>query len=413
MAQEITTDLYVRLGIDRTLDEAAIKKYLNKLRSQNAKRRQNPPSSEKGAALAEESKLINEALQTLCNKEVRAQYDKALQAAYDSGQVVSKKEKAYADILEQALQYYDENKYPEAIDLAKQLVEGQTNDVRAYILLSYCYEETGKYAPAMEVLDSATRIFGDTPDLCQLGARFSSNAGAYDTAQEWVNRLMVATDGSSLAHTEQIYLHLVKSDEDLAFQEIDHYIAENPEDGVFKREMAYALVGHQYAYYKDDTINDIIYLDTKEGYDKCLGICEKAVSLYQDDYTTKSLEDVQSFGERIHDPWNDAPIRSLFTNALMFTLLAVLTAGATLVPAILFAILGGLLAHYSNRPKWQIYRTYYTGELGREEKIAHDIGIWLYRNTDGIWKEVVRWLIRIVVDIFRFALWLATGGPFR
>lgn len=412
MATEVTTDLYVRLGIDRSLDEAGIKKHLNKLRSQNAKRRQNPPSKEKAAALAEESKLINEALQTLCNKEVRAQYDEALQAAYDSGKLYSKQEKAYADILEQALEYYDNNKYAEAISLAEKLVEGQTNDVRAYDLLSRCYAETGKYAPAIQVLDKATSIFGDTPDLCQLGARISTNAGEFDSAQQWVNRLMQVAEGSSLAQAEQIYLHLMKSDENLAFQEIDQYISEHPEDGVFKQQMAYALVGHQYAYYKEDTTNNTIYLDTKEGYDKCVMVCEKAVSLYQDEYTTKSLEDAKSFGEKFHDSWNDAPIKSLFANAGMLTLIGLLFP-PTIIIAIPFAILGGILAYYSNRPKWQIYRTYYTGELGKQEKIAHDIGVWMYYHTDGLWKDVLRWIVQAILAILKFVVWLATGGPFR
>lgn len=397
MAMDVTTDLYVRLGIDRTLDEAGIRKHLNKLRSQNAKRRQNPPSEEKGAALAEEAKLINEALQTLCNKEMRQQYDEALQVAYDSGKIFSRQEKAYADILEQALEFYNDNKYTEAIDLAQKLVDGQTNDVRAYDLLARCYAETGKYAPAVDVLNKATSIFGDTPDLCQLGARVLSNAGEFDMAQLWVNRLMQVAGGSSLAHAEQIYLHLMKSDENLAFQEIDHYIAEHPEDGVFKRQMAYALVGHKYAYYKEDASDHTIYLDTQEGYEKCVAICEKAVSLYQDDYTTRSLEDARSFGEKSWNSWNVEPIKYTAGFGVLTLFLALSSGGRGDASMILFALFffaaAGTLIYYSFRPRWQILRTYYTGEYGVAERIVHTIGVILYK-----W---IHWSIRFAIWSFK------------
>lgn len=45
----------------------------------------------------------------------------------------------------------------------------------------------------------------------------------------------------SIGHSEQIYLHLRKGDEDLAFQEIDSYITAHPDDEEFKQGVAYDL----------------------------------------------------------------------------------------------------------------------------------------------------------------------------
>ena len=80
-------------------------------------------------------------------------------------------------------------------------------------------------------------------NLYWLGARIASvGTKDFDDAQKRVNKLLEIGPDNSIGHSEQVYLHLQKGDEDLAFQEIDSYIAAHPQDDGFKKNVAYDIV---------------------------------------------------------------------------------------------------------------------------------------------------------------------------
>ena len=68
-----------------------------------------------------------------------------------------------------------------------------------------------------------------------------------------------------------------------------------------------------------------------------------------------------------------------------------------------------ILIYYSFRPYWQINKTYVTGQMGTGEQIVSTIGD--YAARFGGW--LLRFIVKAVLAIFKFVLWLCTGGPFR
>ena len=58
---------------------------------------------------------------------------------------------------------------------------------------------------------------------------------------------------------------------------------------------------------------------------------------------------------------------------------------------------------------WQINKTYVTGQMGTGEQIVSTIGD--YAARFGGW--LLRFIVKAVLAIFKFVLWLCTGGPFR
>lgn len=217
-----------------------------------------------------------------------------------------------------------------------------------------------------------------------------------------MNKLLQIAPHNSIGHSEQVYLHLRKGEEDLAFKEIDTYIAEHPQDEGFKRGVAYDIDSYSNSCYYYDQAQNATFIADKESYEKCLKLRTKATEVFSDEHTQKMLEDAKFYGQKEWDSWNIDAIRTLSVYALIFLLL---------VPVIGFILLAVdiALVYFSFRPYWQINKTYITGERGALENAITMIGD--VAAKFGI--QLLRFMWITALEMIRFCIKIATGGLFR
>lgn len=114
------------------------------------------------------------------------------------------------------------------------------------------------------------------------------------------------------------------------------------------------------------------------------------------------MENAQYFGKKEWDSWNIDSIKSLsiYGAILLFLLWPV---GLALLA------IDAVVIYFSFRPYWQINKTYVTGKMGAVERLVTILGD--YAARFGGW--FLRFLVKLVVAIFRFVVWLANGDLFR
>ena len=195
--------------------------------------------------------------------------------------------------------------------------------------------------------------------------------------------------------------------EDIAFQQIDQYLSQSPNDEAFKRETAYNLISFANTCYLEDSETGSLVIADKNSYLKCLTLCQKAYSLCQDKYTKENLESAQYFGQREYNHNNSYELKWLWPLSVLsifalvpafgyissFTDFLVILLGLCvyLVPAILLTIV-------SFRPYWQINRIYYTGKAGWFETLV----IWWGRITVALVKFAIKafiWIFRLIFSL--------------
>lgn len=199
------------------------------------------------------------------------QYDEALDKAYKDGKIKDETEAQMQSLIEQARQYYRKGNIKLAAQCAQQAIDGKVNDPSAYDILARCHFNMQNYPKALEVIDAGTLVFTDNLNLHWLGARIATvGTQNYDDAQNRVNQLLAIAPDNSIGHSEQIFLHLRKGDEDLAFQEIDSYVAAHPQDEGFKRGVAYDIDAYSNSCYYYDQAQNATFIADKEAYEKCL-----------------------------------------------------------------------------------------------------------------------------------------------
>lgn len=195
----------------------------------------------------------------------------------------------------------------------------------------------------------------------------------FEEAQQRVNALLELAPDKSIGHSEQIYLHLRKGDEDLAFQEIDSYITAHPDDEEFKQGVAYDLDAYSNTCYYYDAAQNASFIADKTSYEKCLALRSKAVEIFEDEHTQNQLERAKYYGQKEWNDWNMPAIKSLALYGTIFTIIGFAADMFLAFGIVLYAVMG-VLIYFSFRPYWQINKTYVTGEMGTAEKIINRVG---------------------------------------
>ena len=393
---DVTYDLYKELELDRSWDEATIKTKLKEIQRLWTKRQSACNDKEQLLLITDILSKVEDGFRYLVKAIRRKQYDEALDKAYKAGLIKDETEAKMKSLLDQARQYYRKGNIKLAAQCAQEAIEGKVNDPAAYDLLARCHYDMQNYPKALEVIDAGTAIYTDNVNLYWLGARIAGvGTRNFDDAQKRVNKLLEIAPNNSIGHSEQVNLHLQKGDEDLAFQEIDAYIAAHPDDNGFKKNIAYDLDAYSNGCYYYDQAHDASFIADKESYQKCLKLCTKAAEIYSDEYTQKRLENAKYYGQKEWDSWNVESIKSLTLYGLILTAL-VWPVGLVLL-AIDLAVV-----YFSFRPYWQINKTYVTGEMGGVEKavtvigdLAARFGGWLAR---AIW-NLIMWIFGMIIGI--------------
>lgn len=399
----VTYDLYKELELDRSWDEVTIKKKLKEIQRLWTKRQSACNDKEQLLLIDDILTKVGEGFKYLVKALKRKEYDRALDKAYKDGQIKDQTEAKMKSLIEEAKQYYRKGNIKLATQCVEQAIEGKVNDPVAYDILARCRFDMQEYLKALAAVDAGTEIFKDNLDLHWLGARIATvGTQDYNDAQQRVNKLIELAPDRAIGHSEQIYLHLRKGDEDLAFQEIDTYIAAHPEDEGFKRGVAYDIDSYSSTCYYYDQAENATFIADKESYEKCVKLRTKAAEIYSDEYTRKQLEDAEYFGRKKWNSWNMESIKSLSIYGVILLFMFPVVG----VPLL---VIDGLLIYYSFRPYWQINKSYVTGEMGQGEKIISTIGD--YAARFGGW--FTRFLWNIIVMFFKILIWIATGGFFR
>lgn len=399
----VTYDLYKELDLDRAWDESNIKSKLKEIQRLWTKRQSACNDKEQLLIIDNLLSKVDEGFRFLVKALRRKEYDEALDKAYKAGQIKDETESKMKNLIDEARQYYRKGNIKLAAQCAQQAIEGKINDPSAYDILARCQYDMQNYPKAMETIDAGTAIYTDNLDLIWLGARIAAvGTQDYDDAQRRVNKLIELAPDNSIGHSEQIYLHLRKGNEDLAFQEIDTYIAAHPNDEGFKRGVAYDIDSFSNSCYYYDQAQNTTFIADKESYEKCLKLRTKASQIYSDEHTQKQLENAQYFGKKEWDSWNIDSIKSLsIYGAILFFL--------SWPVGLFFLAIDAAVIYFSFRPYWQINKTYVTGEMGSVERLVTTLGD--YAARFGGW--LLRFLGKLVVAFFRCVLWLCSGGPFK
>lgn len=406
----ITVDLYKELEIDRAWDEKSIRNHLKGLQKLWTQRQGATNDKEQLLLIDKILKSVEDAFRYLTKALKRQQYDQALELAYKAGKIVDEAEEKLHSLLDQARAYYRKGKIQLAAKLAQEAVDGKVNDPTAYDLLARCYFDTDAYQKAISIVDQGLSIFSDNSDLHWLGARIATvGTKNYEDAQRRVNALIALDPEKSIGHSEQVYLHLRKGDENLAFQEIDSYIAAHPSDDNFKRGVAYDLDAYSNTCYYYDAAQNASFIADKQSYDKCLALRSKAVEIYNDEHTQNQLENAKYYGQKDWNDWNMPSIKSLALYGTIFVALDLMANSGVFygIGFALYAIMG-VLIYFSFRPYWQINKTYVTGQMGTAEQIINRVGDLAAKTA--VWMFQV--LIKIIGWIFKFILGLVSGKWF-
>lgn len=407
---DVTVDLYKELEIDRAWDEKSIRNHLKGLQKLWTQRQGATNDKEQSLLIDKILKCIEDGFRYLTKALKRQQYDQALELAYKEGKIIDEAEEKLHSILDQARAYYRKGKIQLAAKLAQEAVDGKVNDPSAYDLLARCYFDTNAFENAINVVDQGLSIWKDNINLHWLGARIATiGTKNYDDAQNRVNNLIALAPEKSIGHSEQVYLHLRKGDEALAFQEIDSYIAAHPADDGFKRGVAYDLDAYSNTCYYYDAAQNASYIADKVSYEKCLMLRSKAVEIFNDEHTQNQLESAKYYGQKEWNDWNMDSIKSLALYGSIFVGLDLFAhSGAFFAIGFTLYAIMGVLIYFSFRPYWQINKTYVTGEMGTVEKIINQVGDLAAKSA--VW--MLQALIKIIGLIFRFVIGLASGKWF-
>lgn len=405
---DITIDYYKELDIDRSWDEKTIREHLKNMEKIWIQRQGATNDKEQSLLIDKIIDNIRDARRYLIKAAKRQVYDQALELAYQAGRIVDVAEEKLRTILDQARAYYRKGNIKLAAKFAEEAVAGEVNDASAYDLLARCYFDMNTYDKALGVVDHGISIFKTDLNLHWLGARIATiGTKNFENAQQRINRLLELAPNNSIGHSEQVYLHLRRGDEKLAFQEIDSYIAAHPDDNNFKRGVAYDLDTYSNTCYYYDAAQNATFIADKASYQKCLTLRTKAVEIFEDEHTQNQLESAKYYGKKAWNDWNMPAIKSLATYGTIFTVLGFIAEGFLPIGIALYLVMG-VLIYFSFRPYWQINKSYVTGKAGKLEKVISIAGDGTARMAEYAFKA----LIQTMSLIFKFIIGLASGRWF-
>lgn len=391
----VTVDYYKELELDRSWDEKTIREKLKDLQKVWTKRQSACNDKEQLLIIDKIQEMIENAFRFLTKAIKREKYDEELEKAYKNGTIKDDFEEKLKDLVSQAKAYYRKGNIKAAAQVAQEAVDGEVNDPDAYDILARCYFEVSKYDGALDTVDRGIDIFKDDMQLHWLGARISTvGKQDYDEAQQRINRMLEIKPESPLAHSEQIYMHLRKGDEELAFKEIDTYIESHPNDEAFKKSVAYDLNNYSNKCLYNDIAQNTSYIADKKSYDEYLKLNKKAVEVYSDEYTNNRLEHAKYFGKKEWNSWNEESIKALTLYGIIFFF-------ASNSLGLLLLTMDIILVYFSFRPYWQINKTYVTGRMGTLETIINRLGGYMASFARGLFKFIINFFKAIIYLVFR------------
>lgn len=383
-------DYYAVYSLDRKLGTKEIRKQL--MRKQGEIRSNMASGSLNGPEFLEKQQemynMVAAAMKIFKNEDRRKEYDLALDAAYEAGKIDIEAQTMAQDLYEEIEAMLLRGNYQGVIRKCMDALNNGVLDYRIYIFMAGSYSALNDPDRSLKAVENGLQVHPENMPLLRAGARYS-NEGKHDfnKAQEYINRMLEIDAESNYAVSEQSYLYLCTGKDDLAYQLIDEYVEKHPNDSEFRQNCAHDLVGHSYSCYTKAPDSDAYVIASQEDYQKCLDICNKAASLYNDDSVRTALERAEYFGTVEFNDENKESIMWLFIGGGMYFVIGIIVGillvmelgtdkeiniiagifGAFILGGCPFAI-GSLLIHFgkrlyqvSYRPYWQINKFIMTG----------------------------------------------------
>lgn len=367
-------DYYIELDIDRSLDTAEIHKILSDVIGKFTKMKSESALNDQ-SLLIDITNYLNIAIQALpnfLNDTRRKKYDKKLKDAYDEGliKINEKRESDIKNIYDKIIETFKLGNFSRVVELCLDAIKNQNiHDYRIYSILATAYFQINELTLSFQTIEDGLKTNPDNIELLKIGARqcVTGNIG-YNYAQSYINRMMIVDPNHPSTVSEQAYLLLEMSRKDQAFELIDKYIEAHPSNETFRQNCAQDLIAHSLSYYTEIEPQRLV-LASKQSYENCLAICNKAAAICNDKYTQEALKTVVEYGETEFNIDNITGIISTAVFGIFYCLTLV-----ALPIGIILLYCSWRLYQESNRAYWQIYKYYLTGEREPAEKKYIRIG---------------------------------------
>ncbi len=363
-------DYYEIFDLERSMTEKEIKKKMAAWSNMLTQREgcTDPGNIEERKRLKEEKECFREARKILFNAEKRKQYDLELDAAIRAGQVNYEKTREVKDSLERARKYFEQQRYQQAIEAAREAIDNHANTDEPYEIISRSQFMTGDYQESLETLDQGAEIYQGSQSLWWLRIRTRIQMERYEEAQTLLNQALDRFRGSSRFEAEQAYLYFHAEKPDLGNRTMEAYIQQHPSDTAYRQQMAYNLIELSNYCYRYDTESEMQLIIDQADYNRCLELVTAANRIYQDDYTRSALEDVKYYGEREYDEEAKVIKKTYLGVSAVAGAVGLLTLLGGSGVALLFFVIAGIFLGFrkvidknSYLPRWQLNRDYYRG----------------------------------------------------
>lgn len=386
-------DYYEMFQLDRSKTESQLKKELGKLGHENNQRLNctDPNNVDEIKQRLFFKKTIIEASMVLGNPARRKEYDARLDEALRTGTVSHEKSREVQDIIEQTRQYFEQQKYEQALRSAQEAIEKNANSDEMYEITARSYFMLGDYNQSLEAADKGADIFRNTISLWWLRIRLRILMEMYDDAQAELNTAYTIFGQHPQLAAEQAHLYFHAGQFDEGKRLVDSYLSANPSDMKYRQYVAYNLIDISNYCYKYDSQAEVFCIVKQQDYEQCLQLVTLANGYYQDDYTLEVLQDIQSFGEIQYD--EDNKIKSVaymgvtILSAIVGICMLIGGAEGAYIAFIIAAIgfvLKKVIDKYSYCAVWELNRDYYRG-------YKENTGNWLYNIASAPFDVAMSW----------------------
>lgn len=398
-------DYYQKFHLDPNLSAEEIVAQLRSMHGKRMKQSQmNPFDYELQAKIQEDIQAFEAAIKIF--ERDKSKYDKELAKAYKEGRISEEVQQVAREFLGELSQLLSLGNYSVLIRRCNEALSNNVKDVRLYHFLAMANYGSDNIRAAFDAITLALTEYPNDFFSLRLGARYSTDVGAYEYAQGYINRMLEVYPENPTATSEQCYLYEQMGKEEMAFKLIDEYLEKNPTDEEFRRACAYDLVALSHSFYIEDSSSGAMIIASQEKYEKCLATCNKANEIYRDNMTESVLQNAKFFGQTKYNDENLRHTLALFGGGLIYGLLGLSIfhvgpnpgAGMMLTLSLLLFYSGIRLTQVSFRPYWQINKFFMTGKRERSEQFY----IWI----GNIFAFYLKWSFKISIWIFTFIMLL-------
>lgn len=399
-------DYYRKFHLDPNQSAEEIVAQLRSMHGKRMKQSEMNPFDYELQAKIEEDLQSFEAAIKIFEKD-KSKYDKELAKAYKEGRIIEEVQQVAREFLEELSQLLSLGNYGVLIRRCNEALSNNVKDVRLYHFLAMANYGSDNMRAAFDAITLALTEYPNDFFSLRLGARYSTDVGAYEYAQGYINRMLEVYPENPTATSEQCYLYEQMGKEEMAFKLIDEYLEKNPTDEEFRRACAYDLVALSHSFYIEDSSSGSMIIASQEKYEKCLATCNKANEIYRDNMTESVLQNAKFFGQTKYNDENFRHTLALFLGGIMYGLPGIMlyaeaggnpASGVLLTLGALLIYSGIRLTQVSFRPYWQINKFFMTGKRERSEQFY----IWI----GNIFAFFLKWSFKIAMWIFTLYLLL-------